>query len=365
MRKRNKRQRRYDPSEVKQWIRKRVQTFRDEHPEDVDTATQALHQQITMADNQYTGWDQTHQYFQSQQTIRAQQRRLSLLEKAQESFVDRAKPLLHEKESIPIFRQAQFKSRLLDQQRHALYLSLSKGSTAVPSYIDRDICQNCGTAFQTYGRESKSVCPNKQCGITIQYLKHQVEIVPKENDHRRTETDKKLTFRRYVTQFSTELSDPTEEELGVLVNALASMHIFTDVKPTRIAKIMRNAKLPHCAAMPVRIARIVNGEDPILFSSALIEKLVHRFDVYHTAQKAVLDGQYRDMPENVKLSSEFLLKHFLAMEDEQKLSGYFNIQKTRNVTINAERWFGYCCRFIRQNDDTQKDGLGWEHERTC
>ena len=359
----------FDIKEIKTHIKNTAITMRTEQPIMINKLQQEIIQLKALKSNGYHGRTQIRQYFENNRLIKIKQRKLKDVRqgKAIQAFSERVRPLIAQSppytpKLITKSGATNYKSVLIDQQKHALFLNIFKPYKALPSFVNRDICQQCGTYLQTLTSEAKSICPNTRCGNTTHILDYHVDMIQQE-DNKKPEYNKIPLFRRFVTQFSVDVPDPKQDHIDIMLDALVHEHILlpSRVKPTRVAKIMREAKLPQCASMPVRISRIINGEPPIRFSTDLINRLVIRFTKYTYAQKMIVTDTTKELPEIVKLSNEFLTKYFLMMEGEYKLSRHFHMQKTREVNIKAESWFNHCCVILQQSSDQ----MVWKYSRAC
>ena len=140
-------------------------------------------------------------------------------------------------------------------------------------------------------------------------------------------------FRKFLSQFSEEAPVIPLEVMRTLYQYLSNIHLQTSVRcrPTPISSILRGNGHANWAHTSVLISKIFNGEPVPVIAPALIDKIVHRFDIiFHVANRDSVQKSKKKIP-----PFEFLAHVFLYLEGRRDLAVGFSIHKSRSVLLKT------------------------------
>lgn len=140
-------------------------------------------------------------------------------------------------------------------------------------------------------------------------------------------------FRKFLSQFSEEAPVIPPEVMRTLYQYLSNIHLQTSVRcrPTPISSILRGNGHANWAHTSVLISKLFNGEPVPVIAPALIEKIVHRFDIiFHVANRGSQQKSKKKIP-----PFEFLAHVFLYLEGRRDLSIGFSVHKSRAVLLKT------------------------------
>ena len=250
-----------------------------------------------------------------------------------EEFVERVTPLLSESKND---------SSMIKQQKQTVYLDLFYSEKAVPCFVDRDTCPKCNTDLVTMVQESMNICPT--CGLSEHLIYCSADFI--QNEEVKNTYDRGPLYRKFLMQHHEDQPDPPAEVINIVYRHLSKVHIMltSKVKPTPITQILRQENLQKWAGMSVRIAKIINHEPIVKFSTDLINRLVQLFD---------------DLPSDGKktMNFEYLTNKFLLAEKEAADSEFFKLHKTRIVLSNADSRLNTSCEANQRKT--------WKAKRSC
>lgn len=261
-----------------------------------------------------------------------------------EEFVELAAPLLEPIDDYTI-----------KQQQHALFVNLFYGSRSAPSFIDQTHCHQCGAASVLSSSESKDVCVG--CGSVRSVLFCPTDYMDEERT-KATEYERVPLYKKYLSQFHEDTTDPPVEILAVISEEFSKVHMMVKlkVKPTPVAQILRTHGLHKWSQMSQRICRYLNAEKIAVMSDQLIERLVARFEKVTNAFLGTIQESRKKI-----MNFEYLTRQFLFMEGRPDLADCFSLHKTREVLRKADQTMALCCATIGKIFPSDN----WTMSRSC
>lgn len=245
-------------------------------------------------------------------------------------------------------------SRLVKNQKHALYLTLFTKSKA-PCYYEVDICDRCGNQL-VLTRNSKANC--KSCGLTKDRIYKMTNVISTTKKDRHPYRRDGL-YRKYLEQFSEDSPLTPKHVIEVVYKELFRVHamIRTKTKSTPIATILRNNGLQEWVGYAFRIAKEANGEKIASLTSTLIDRLVDRFRIITKTNGIITANVGRKT-----INFEFLTSQFLHMEKHSELAVLFYNHRTRTTLKKSFLRLQSCLDEITKMNDT---GMEWSIRRVC
>ena len=215
-------------------------------------------------------------------------------------FVELVKPLLENGDS---------KNHVMKQQKHTVFLNLFHKEKAIPCFIDRDLCTECGTELITLSQESMNICPNTDCGAS-EHLIYCTSDFIQNTETKNSQYERGPLYRKYLSQFHEHTLDPPKEVINVVYKHLSRVHMMlsTRVKPTPIAQILRQENLQKWAPMAFRIAKMINQEPIVKLSTEMIDRLVAKFDKINS-----VFNQTKCKTRKKTMNFEYVTKQMLSM----------------------------------------------------
>ena len=122
-----------------------------------------------------------------------------------------------------------------------------------------------------------NMCP--KCGTSEHLLYCNSDFIQNE-EVKNNQYERGPLYHKYLMQFHEDAPDPPTEVINIVYRHLSKVHIMlsSKVKPTPISQILRQEGLQKWTSMAVRIAKTINREPIVKLSTALIDRLVLRFN---------------------------------------------------------------------------------------
>ncbi len=142
-----------------------------------------------------------------------------------------------------------------------------------------------------------------------------------------TPSDRRLAYRRYISQFAEDAEDIPEWVFNILYEDFNNIHMLNSLKcrPTSVHNTLKlysadNENLLQYVSQSIRIARIFNAEPIPCFPLPLIEKMVQRFEDVSLCAGSI--ENFGKLP-----SFEMLTHMFLRAENRDDLAIIFFLNK--------------------------------------
>ena len=167
--------------------------------------------------------------------------------------------------------------------------------------------------------------------------------VSKKRTGRLSDSVRSVNYRRFLTQFTLDVSDDVLAYVHCLHNRTVHSHSEWLCRSTRFASFLRESQTfsHHNNDVTAITMCFYNGKKKIL-NERIVNKLVRRFEAYRVAVSDIMPEK-----ESKKCAAlEFLTNRFLIMEGEVKLSRSFELPKTRTVLRSVNNRFINVCETL-------------------
>lgn len=224
-----------------------------------------------------------------------------------------------------------------------------------PGFVNSNmvyLCQNCTSKLKIIDSESRLVCTNPSCGLSvIDLVCSNMAIIESEDGHTYKHMyERKKNFASWLKQFSPETPIIPSD-----VIFLVKLH-YTRInpkktgkmRPTPIKEILTSLGLKKWTDMAPRIAHRCNGIPIARFTNSEIQQCLKLFDVVQYIYPLVKDSVEINFP-----GKNFMMNKFMGILGWDRFRECFPLLKSAKVLANRDITWGRVCMTA-----------GWKWERS-
>jgi hypothetical protein len=249
------------------------------------------------------------------------------------------------KAATALIKQYSDKSNdLITSQRQVLYNKIVHAPYS-PVYLSPTHCHVCKTGLQRNSSSATRFCPN--CLMVTQTIKDSISPIISKKTKRSISYNRCVLYRKYIMQFHVDAICIPREVLDTVAQKLFNIHILSRSKcrPTPIATILRETKHSTWVHHSVRISRLLNQQEPILFTQSIIDRLVRRCQLVERVTGK--NGKF--------INFDFLTRQFLYMDQEHHLASLITSHKTKLVLERSENRLRAICDILQTSTFDDND----------
>ena len=302
-----------------------------------------------------TGYENIRKYrdLQNRITILREKQRVEEEDDKLKEFEEILRPLT----SVVLTNKKRKRNPIRDIKQRAHFNNIFNNVDSSPIFIDREVCPGCGDRLLVLDNESKTICQNRKCGISQNFMYC-------ESDYTTSKPSKTTTYqpvplyRQFVEQFHEDEKNPPDNIMEAIMKHISHGNetVQGNVKPTFINKFLYDNKMRTWLSMSMRIAKFINNQRIPKFSTELIDRLVERFRCFTNSK---CETNHKKDIRKKKEGHNFMTHTFLVMENLHADAECFNRHRTRNILRNAHKRVKKQCSMITNSN------LNWNMKVSC